>query len=55
MRQVVNDTLRDTDLALCCTACGCARYVVVLRDGLHWLLCVRCEHDMTMEAFGAES
>lgn len=55
MRQVSNDTLRKNDLALCCSNCGCARYVVVLRDSMFWLLCVRCEHDMTMEAFGAES
>lgn len=52
MKPPANDEKHPDDLALCCTFCGCARYYILHRDGLNWLRCVRCDADMTMEAFG---
>lgn len=52
MKVSANDEINAGDMALCCSKCGLARFVVVLFDNRFWLRCARCEHDMTMEAFG---
>jgi hypothetical protein len=43
-----NDNIDKSDDIVANCQCGCGFYEIVLREGLHYVLCAQCGHDHTM-------